>query len=101
GVGRRQPRFEYAGHGFAVAAARADSGERVARRAALVGTVVDLPVTQLAASTQADAAGADAAEGERQHRELVAGEGAGIADALSGLARARRRLRCGEFGNGR
>ena len=87
GIGRRQARFQDPGHGLAVAAPCPDGRECIARRPPLVGTVEDLPIAKLPASAQADAAGPDTAERKRQHRQLVAGKGAGIADALRGAGR--------------
>src|ERR1022692_3789671 len=46
--------------------------ESVLGRAALVGAVEEFPIAKLAASTEADAAGGDTAEGHGQHGKLAA-----------------------------
>ena len=51
--------------------------------AALVRAIENLPIAQLAASAQADAAGADAAQRKCEHREIAAGKGARISNALA------------------
>ena len=99
-IRRREARLEDARERGAARAFDANRGEGVIRSVALVGPIEDLPVAQLAASAEADAAGADPAEGKCNLREVRAREHARIGDARGrrlaggrGLARRMRRLR--------
>ena len=77
-VGRLDARFQHARDGLAVAGLRPDGGEGVGGRVAFVGAVEDLPIAKLAASAEADAAGADAAQREGDGGEVPSGEDAGV-----------------------
>ena len=82
-IRRREARLEDARERGAARTFDANRGERVIRSVALVGAIEYLPVAQLTASAEADAAGADSAEGKCNLREVRAGEHAGIGDACS------------------
>ncbi len=95
GVGRHQTRFQHSRDGFGVAAFGPDGRKRVVRRAAFIGPIEDFPISQLPAPTQADAAGADATQWKRNHRELASGISSRITDAFTSLHR------CAALGLGR
>ena len=96
GIGRLQARFEHAGDGLAVAGLRPDGGERVRGGVPFVRPIENFPVAELAASAEADGAGADTAQWKADGGEPSSGEGARVSDLGSGgrgRCRRGRRLR--------
>lgn len=69
-VRRQDTRFQYARHRLAAARLRPDGREGVRRPETLVGLVKDLPVHQLPAPAEADAARSHAAQRKRDHAQL-------------------------------
>ena len=82
--GRKDARFEDAREGLAGAALRPDGWERLGGAVSLVGPVEDLPVAQLAASAEAEAACADTSEGEGEHGEVASFEDARVGEGAGG-----------------
>ena len=66
-IGRQNARFENARDRLRVTGLGPDGRERVVRREAFVGPIEDFPVAELAASAEAEAARADAAQREGDH----------------------------------
>lgn len=83
-VGRLITGFENVGDRFSTADLRPDGGEGVGEVVAFIGAVEDFPIAELASAAKAERSGSDAAEGEGDHGELAAGEGAGVASAARG-----------------
>ena len=81
--------LEHARDRLAIGDASAQRGESIHRGIAALGSVEDLPVAQLAATAEADGAGADAAERKSDLRELaprsVRGSAIGAAIAVAAL----------------
>jgi hypothetical protein len=78
-----QAPFEHAHERRARPALHTNRRERIPWRIATIGPIENLPVTELAAATQPDRAGADAAERKRDLGQLRAGEDARIGDACA------------------
>ena len=83
-----EPRLQHTRDGLGRADTGADRRERVRRGSSLVGVIEDLPVSQLTAPAKADAAGADSAQGKRDHGELTTGELSRVREAGNRLSRA-------------
>ena len=86
-VGREDAGFENAGYGLRVAGLRPNRREGVVGEEAFIRFVENLPVAKLAASAQADAARADAAQRERDHLQMFAGRDARVIGGRHGLLR--------------
>ena len=80
-IRRLQARLEDAHERLAPRGLDTNRRERVVRRVALVGPVEDLPIAELAATAEADATGADAAERKRDLSQIRPGEHARVGDA--------------------
>ena len=70
-IGRQNARLKHVRHRACVAGLRPDGGKSIGRTESLVGPIEDLPVDELAATAEADAARSDAAQGKGNHAQLA------------------------------
>ncbi len=80
-IGWQNPGLQYFGYRLSVSGFRPDRGKRIRRREALVGTIEYLPVAQLTAPPEPDAACRDPAQGKGDHFQSCVTENARIGDS--------------------